>query len=144
MAGDIGDQNANVLVVNLDEIVEIAGDRSHGEIIRDDIQTAQLGDGVRKDGELNLASHLQYVVEGEELRSKLGAGFAKKDVAVYASLDHGGRERLVNVVDGTDFKAARFVFGAGLAGEKDDGDIAGGGIRFQAGADFIAVPCRAS
>jgi hypothetical protein len=94
---------------------------------------------VRKDGELNLASHLEFIVESEELRSELSPGFAKKDVAADASLDDRGRERLVDVIHSPDFKAASFFLGAGLAGEKDNGDFACGGVSLKAGADFVAV-----
>src|SRR6516165_8275391 len=37
MAGNIGDEDADVLVVNLNEIVKVAGDRSHGKESRGDL-----------------------------------------------------------------------------------------------------------
>jgi hypothetical protein len=88
---------------------------------------------------LNLASHLEFVVEGEELIGKLRAGFPEEDVAADAGFDHGRGERLVDVVDRSDFKAASFVFDAGLACEKDDGDFASRGIGLEASADLVAV-----
>jgi hypothetical protein len=94
---------------------------------------------VGEDGELNLASHLKFVVKGEELRGKLGAGFAEKDMATDAGLDDSGRERLVDIIHGADIEATGFVFGAGLSGEEDDGNFACGGISLEAGTDFVAV-----
>jgi hypothetical protein len=60
-------------------------------------------------------------------------------MATDASFDDGGRERLMDVVDGAHFKATSFVFGAGLASEKDDGDFACGRISLEATTDFVAV-----
>jgi hypothetical protein len=88
---------------------------------------------------LNLASHLEFRVESQELRCKLGAGLAKKNVATHAGFDDGGRERLVDVVHSAHFEAASFILGASLASEKDDGDFACGRISFEAGTNFVAV-----
>jgi hypothetical protein len=139
VAGNVRNEDADVLVVNLDEIVKITRYRSHWQIMRGDIQTCQLGDRVRKDGELNLASHLEFRVESQELRCKLGAGLAKKNVATHAGFDDGGRERLVDIVHSAHFEAASFILGASLASEKDDGDFACGRISFEAGTDFVAI-----
>jgi hypothetical protein len=44
VAGNVGDEDADVLVVNLDEIIEIAGNRSHGKKICGDLEAGELGD----------------------------------------------------------------------------------------------------
>jgi len=48
----------------------------------------------------------------------------------------------VDVIYGADFKAAGFVFGAGLAGQKDDRDLRGRGIGLEAGTHLVAVHDR--
>ena len=142
MAGHVGDEDADVLVIDSNEIVEIAGNGSHGGVTSGDIEARQLGNRVREDGELDLASHFEFFVESLELRSKLSAGFAEENVAADTGFDDGGRERLVDVIDSANFEAAGLVLGTGLAGEEDNGDFRGGGIGFEAGADFVAVHAR--
>jgi hypothetical protein len=70
----------------------------------------------------------------EELRSELSPGFAKKDVAADASLDDRGREGCGRPAPTSN---RSFFFGAGLAGEKDNGISLVAGCK--AGADFVAV-----
>src|SRR5258708_19559361 len=90
VARNVSDEDAEVLVVNLDEVVEIAGDGSHGKKTSGDLESGQLRNRVRKDRELNLASHLEFIVEGKELRGELGPAFAKQDGAPDASLSARG------------------------------------------------------
>src|SRR6516164_4293622 len=118
VARNIGDKDADVLVVDANEIVKVSGDRCHGKKSRGDLETGKFRNGVREDRELDLAGHLDFIVQGEKLRGKLGASFTKKDVALHAGSDDGGGKGLVDVIDGTDGKAAGFVFGVGLAGQK--------------------------
>ena len=139
VAGDVGDENADVLVVDLDEIVEVAGDGGHGGVAGSNFEAEELGNGVGKDGKLNLAGHFEFLVEGVELGRELGAGFAEHDVAADARFDNRGRERLVDIIDGANFEAVGFIFSASLASEENDGNLGGGGVRFEAGANFIAI-----
>jgi hypothetical protein len=104
-----------------------------------DFETGQGRNRVGEDGELNLASHLEFVVEGAELRGELGAGLAEEDVATDAGLDDSGRERFMDIIHGADLETTGFVFGAGLTGKEDDGDFACRGISLEARTDFVAV-----
>jgi hypothetical protein len=142
VARDIGDQNADTLVVKLNEIVEIAGDGGHGGVAGGDIKARELRNRVGKNGELDLAGHLEFLVEGFELGSQLSAGFAKHDVTAHTSCDDGGRKGLVDVINGAAIEAAGFIFGAGLAGKEDDGNVTGRRIRLEAVADFVTIDAR--
>src|SRR5499425_3767478 len=128
MAGNIGDQDAKVLLVDLNEIVKIAGDRSHRQVTCCDRKSWYLGKRVRKDGKLNLASHFEFIIESKELCGQLRTGLAKEDVTTDASIDDGGRKRLVHIVDRTDFETASLVIGARLAGQKNDRNFSSNGV----------------
>src|SRR5262249_49957399 len=142
MAGNIGDEDADVLLVNLNEIVKIAGDGSHGKKSRGDLETGKRRNRVWEDRELDLSGHLEFIVEREKLLGELRASFPKEDVAAHAGSHDGGGKRLVDVIYGADFKATGFVFGAGLAGQKDDRDLRGRRIGLEPGAHLVAVHAR--
>src|SRR5258708_1131668 len=109
VARNVSDEDAEVLVVNLDEVVEIAGHGSHGKKTSGDLQSGQL----RNRG--------------------------KKEVAADGSLDDRGGERLVDIIHGAHLETSGFIFGASLPSKEDDGDFAGGGIVLEARTNFVAV-----
>jgi len=94
VARDVGDENADVLLVDLNEIVEVPGDRGPRGIARGDLETGKRRDGVREDRELDLSGHLEFIVEGQKLLGELRASFPKEDVAAHAGSDDGGEKGL--------------------------------------------------
>ena len=78
-------------------------------------------------------------MDGEELLGELFANAAQYEMGLHAGLHYSRRKGLVDIIDGSDFEAARFVLRLGLAGEKDDWDVFGFGVGFETGADFVAV-----
>src|SRR5690348_2928081 len=103
VSGHVGNENAEVLIVDLNEIVEITTDRSHGTEARDNLEPRKLRQSMRKNGKLNLPGHLEFIVECQQLCGELRTAFAKQDMASHTSLDDGRRKGLVNVIHRTDF-----------------------------------------
>src|SRR6266702_2391322 len=129
VAGNVGDEDAEMRVVDLNEVVKVPGDGGHREKARSNVKAWNLGNGMRQDGELNLPRHFEFVVQCKEPRRELRASLAKHDVAADASLHHGRRERFVDVIHGAYLKAAGFIFRTGLASQKDHRNLARAGIR---------------
>src|SRR5256884_1369730 len=103
----------------------------HREKARSNVKAWNPGNGMRKDGELNLPRHFEFVVQCKELRRELRASLAKHDVAADARLHHGRRKRFVDVIHGPDIKSAGFIFRTGLASQKDHRNLARAGVRFR-------------
>jgi hypothetical protein len=78
-------------------------------------------------------------LDGEELLGELFANAAQYEMGLHAGLHYSRRKGLVDIIDGSDFEAARFVLRLGLAGEEDDRDVFGFGIGLKAHTDFVAV-----
>ena len=66
MAGDIGDQDANVLVVEDEEIVEVSGDGAHGKMACRDFEARKARNFAGKKRGLNLARDFEFLVDGQE------------------------------------------------------------------------------
>jgi hypothetical protein len=66
VSSNIGDQNADTLFVDAKEIVEIAGNRAHGDVARGNFESRERRDALRKRRGLNPAGNFQFVVDGEE------------------------------------------------------------------------------
>src|SRR5215472_16782637 len=139
MTGDVSNEDTEVLVIDTNEIIEIPGDRGHRKETGRDIEPGELRERVRKDRELNLAGHFEFVVESEKLFGELSASFAKKNVAVDTSFDDRRREGFVDVVYRPYLEPVGFVVGACLASQETDRDFARCGIRLESGANFVAV-----
>ena len=139
VSGHIGDEGAQVLVVDTDEVVEISGDRGHGLVAGSDIEAGYLRRLAGNDGELDLARGLKLGPDLGELVSQLLAGVAQHEMVLDARADDGLREGLVDVIDAANLEAPGFVLDFGAASEKDDGDVARYGIELEAEADFEAV-----
>src|SRR5271163_4402099 len=112
-----------MLFIDGDEIVEVAGHRRHGNVTGDDIETCELWSISRQDGQLNLAGHLQLNIDCLQLLSYLLVRRTEHEVGTDARFHNGFRERLMNIVYGSDFESFRLVVSSCLPCKKDYGDI---------------------
>src|SRR5690349_6472285 len=77
VSGHVGNENAEVLIVDLNEIIEITSDGSHGTKARDNLEPRKLRQGMRKDGKLYLPGHLEFIVERKQLCGELRTALTK-------------------------------------------------------------------
>src|SRR4029077_5012637 len=129
-------------LVDDDEIVKITCHRAHWKVARSDFQTADPGNLVRQDGQLNLTRHFQFVVYLQELSGQLFAGFTKHEMGVHPRFHHCRRERLVDIIYRSNLEPVRFVIGFRFPGKKNHWYIFGFWCGFQNSADFVAVHLR--
>src|SRR5256884_1020849 len=78
VARNVGDEDTKMRVVDLNEVVKVPGYRRHREKARSNVKAWTPGNGMRKDGELNLPRHFEFVVQCKELRRELRASLAKR------------------------------------------------------------------
>jgi hypothetical protein len=66
VAGDVSDENAEPTGFQHKEIVEIAGDGTHGEIARGDFDSGQARDFARQGRCLNLLGNFKFFLDREK------------------------------------------------------------------------------
>jgi hypothetical protein len=66
VAGDVSDENAELIAFERKEIVEIAGDGTHGKIAGCDFDSGQVRNFARQDGCLNLLGDFKFFLNREK------------------------------------------------------------------------------
>src|ERR1700756_3960080 len=105
------------------EVVEIASDRTHGDVARCNVQALHFRDLSRKNGQLDLTRGFQFLLNHEQLPRELFTYSAKHQVGSNPRLDDGGRKRLMNVVHRTNLEASGLILDFSLAGKEYDWNI---------------------
>src|SRR4051812_2188093 len=67
VAGYVGDKEAGLLRIGEEEVVEISGDRGHGNVTSGDVEMAGLRVGWRKDRGLDPACDFEFLLNFTEL-----------------------------------------------------------------------------
>ena len=66
MAGDVGDQEANAVLVYRQIFVKVAGHLGHGLVHRGDAEIAEVGSRRGQDGKLQLASNGEFALNRQQ------------------------------------------------------------------------------
>src|SRR5258706_646365 len=66
VAGDVGDENAELIAFEHEEIIEIAGNSTHREIASSDFQASDAGHFTRENRRLDLARNFKLFVDSEQ------------------------------------------------------------------------------
>ena len=86
MSGHIGNQNPDVFLIHDDEVVEISGDRGHGDVARSNVQTFDLRNLGWKNRQLDLTRCFQFLLDREQLLCELFADPTKHEVGLHPRL----------------------------------------------------------
>ena len=80
MAGYVGDENAELLAIQREEIVEVAGDRAHGEIASRDLHASDAGHCARENRGLDPPRNFEFFVDDEQAML-IGEGAVGRHIA---------------------------------------------------------------
>ena len=67
MAGDVGDEEAGLLAIGDEEVVEVAGDGGHGNVAGGDLKVVGLGIGQGENRGLDAACDFEFFLNFAEL-----------------------------------------------------------------------------
>ena len=66
VSSNVGNENAETIVVHGNEIVKITGDGAHGDIASGDFEARVIGNRFRKNGRLDGARNFEFFVDGKQ------------------------------------------------------------------------------
>ncbi len=97
--------------------------------------TEHLAERVAADRSADEATRLRVLDRARDVAARGAEG----EVGLHASLEDGGAERLVNVVDRAHLEPERLLVDRRARGQEDDRDLRGARVTLQATADFVTV-----